>query len=107
MDLKAILEQAQAVQEKLRAAQERLASRTAEGSSGGGLVTAVANGRQELVSVRIDPAAVDPRDVGMLEDLIVAAVNQALARARELVGREMASLAGGLIPGLGGEPPHS
>lgn len=101
MDIEALLKQAQAMQEKLRKVQEEIGRKTAEGQSGGGLVTAVANGRQELMSLRIDPQAVDPRDVKMLEDLIVAAINQAMGKARELAAREMAQVAGGIsIPGI-------
>ncbi len=101
MDIEALLKQAQAMQQKMQQMQEELGRRTVEGQSGGGMVTAVANGRQELVSIRIDPQAVDVQDVPMLEDLVVAAVNQALANAREMVTKEMSALTGGIqIPGL-------
>jgi recombination protein RecR len=74
------------MQDELGRIQEEVAARTVEASAGGGMVTAVANGRRELVSLRIDPQAVDPRDVKMLEDLVLAAVNQALNRARPVLG---------------------
>ena len=81
--------------------QEELASRTVEATVGGGMVTAVANGQQELVALTISPDVVDPDDVEMLEDLIVAAVNEARHQAQELMTQEMGKLTGGVkIPGL-------
>ena len=79
-----------------------MADKTVETTVGGGMVTAVANGKQELASVKIDPEVVDPEDVQMLEDLIVAAVNDVLAKAKDMVSQEMSKLAGGLNlpPGL-------
>ena len=72
-----------------------------DGSSGGGVVKAVVTGKQELVSITIDPAAVDPSDVEMLQDLIVAAVNDALGASRRLAEEKMAAVTGGLrIPGF-------
>jgi hypothetical protein len=85
----------------MRRTQESLATRTVDGESGGGMVSATANGRGEIMKIKIDPQAVDPRDVAMLEDLVAAAVNVALKRARELAEQEMRRATGGLqIPGL-------
>lgn len=97
-----MLKQAQKLQSKIFKIQEELADKTVETTVGGGMVTAVANGKQELASVKIDPEVVDPDDVQMLEDLIVAAVNDVLAKAKDMVSQEMSKLAGGLNlpPGL-------
>lgn len=96
-----IIRQAQQLQAKILKVQEEMANRTAEASAGGGMVTAVANGRQEIVSLRIEKEVVNPEDVEMLQDLIVAAVNAALKKAQEMVAEEMKKLTGGLyIPGL-------
>jgi hypothetical protein len=96
-----LLGQARELQQKLARAQQELRHRTVDVSVGGGMVEARFNGQGELVSLRIDPQAVDPRDVEMLQDLIVAAVNQGSARAREMAQAEIAKLAGPL-PGLMG-----
>jgi DNA-binding YbaB/EbfC family protein len=81
--------------------QEELSLKTVESSSGGGMVTAVVNGRQELVQLKIDPQVIDPEDVEMLQDLVLAAVNDALRKSQELAAGEMTKVAGGLnIPGL-------
>ncbi len=97
-----MLKQAQQLQSKIFKLQEEMADKTVETTVGGGMVTAVANGKQELASVKIDPEVVDPEDVQMLEDLIVAAVNDVLAKAKDMVSQEMSKLAGGfnLPPGL-------
>ncbi|MDX1624552.1 MAG: YbaB/EbfC family nucleoid-associated protein [Gemmatimonadota bacterium] len=96
-----ILQQAQKLQSQVSRVQAELADRTVEASAGGGMVTAVANGQQELVSVEIDPQVVDPDDVEMLEDLVVAAVSEALSRAGEMASEEMKKLTGGMnLPGL-------
>ncbi len=97
-----ILQQAQKMQERMQQVQEQLAELTAEGSAGGGMVTAVANGKQELLEIRIDKQVVDPDDVEMLEDLVVAAVNQALKKAEELAAEEMGKAAGGMLGNLPG-----
>jgi len=76
--------------------QEQLKKRKVEGSAGGGMVTAVMTGELELVALKIDPAVVDPKDVGMLQDLVIAAINQ----AREKLKNEMAAMTGGMIPGM-------
>jgi nucleoid-associated protein EbfC len=104
-DLNALLEQARQVQEEMQKAQERLAGKTVTGTSGGGMVIVTANGKGEIQKVQIDKQAVDPRDVPMLEDLILAAVNGALKAAQEAAAAEnpMAGLAGGLggmFPGI-------
>jgi DNA-binding YbaB/EbfC family protein len=91
-----VIEQARTVQGRMTDMQKRVKDMTAEGSAGGGIVTAVATGAGRIESVRIDPVAVDPRDVEMLEDLITAACNDSLKRAQELVETEMGGLTGGL-----------
>jgi DNA-binding YbaB/EbfC family protein len=89
------------MQQDLARVQQELAETTVEGTAGGGVVKAVANGKQELVSVTIDPSAVDPADVEMLQDLIVAAVTDAQRAARELAETKMAAVTGGLkLPGM-------
>lgn len=102
-DLGGLMQAAQKMQQDVQRLQEELGGKQVEATSGGGMVTVVANGRQEILSIKIDPQAVDARDVGMLEDLVSAAVNQALTKAKELAQREMAALTGGL--GLPGLPP--
>jgi len=100
-DLNAMMQQAQRMQEELLKAQEEAKQKTAEGAAGGGMVTVTITGGLEVRRVKIDPAAVDPKDVGMLEDLVAAAVNQAIAKAQELQAEAMRGAAGGLnIPGL-------
>jgi DNA-binding YbaB/EbfC family protein len=101
-NLQALLQTAQRVQQELSKIQDELAQQTVEGSAGGGMVVAVANGRQQLVSVRIEREVVDPDEIGMLQDLVVAAVNQALAKAAELAQQEMSKVTGGLNMNLGG-----
>ncbi len=96
-----LVRQAQQLQAKMLKVQEEMATRTAEASAGGGMVTAVANGRQELVSIKVEKEVVNPEDVEMLQDLIVAAVNAALKQAQEMVSEEMKKLTGGInLPGL-------
>jgi DNA-binding YbaB/EbfC family protein len=100
-DLGKLMKQAQQVQERLAEMQARLAEKTVEASAGGGMVTVVMNGKHEVVSVKIDPEVVNPSDVEMLEELIIAALNEARTRVDELIRTEMSSLTGGLpIPGL-------
>ncbi|MBP8644937.1 MAG: YbaB/EbfC family nucleoid-associated protein [Syntrophobacteraceae bacterium] len=95
------MQQVKALQEKMAKMQEEMAQKTVESSAGGGMVTVVVNGRQELLGLRIDPQVVDPQDIEMLQDLIVAAVNDALRKSQEMVAGEVGKLAGGLnIPGL-------
>ena len=96
-----LMKQAQAMQSKMLAVQEQTAQKTVEASAGGGMVVAVVNGRQELVSLTIKPEVVDPDDVEMLQDLISAAVNKALADSQAMVKEALAAVTGGLnIPGL-------
>lgn len=96
-----MMKQAQQLQSKMFKLQEELAEKTVETSSGGGMVKVVANGKQQLVSIQIEQEVVDPDDVEMLQDLILAAVNDALAKAQEMVSEEMSKLTGGMnIPGL-------
>ena len=98
-----MMKQVQRMQDEMARLQEELANRRVEGSAGGGAVRVVANGHQELVEVVIDPAAVDPEDVEILQDLVLTAVNDALTQARELAAQEMAKVTGGLkVPGLPG-----
>jgi nucleoid-associated protein EbfC len=95
------MQQVKDLQDKMAKIQAELAQKTIESTAGGGMVTAVVNGRQELVSLKIERQVVDPEDVEMLQDLIVAAVNDAMKKAQELAAGEMGKLAGGLnIPGL-------
>ena len=98
MGFQDLLKQAQEVRDRMKRLQEELGERTVEGSAGGGMVVAVMNGRQELLDLRIEKEVVDPSDVGMLRDLVLAAVNDALARSREVVAAEMAKLTGGILP---------
>jgi DNA-binding YbaB/EbfC family protein len=91
-----LLKQAQKIQSQVTQMQTELGQRRIEASVGGGMVSATVNGRQELIAVRIDPQVVDPNDVEMLEDLIVAAVSEALGRASEMASEEMKKLTGGL-----------
>ncbi len=97
-----ILKQAQKMKAEMERIQAEAAGKTVEGSAGGGMVTAVANGKGELLRVRIDPEVVQGDDLEMLQDLVTAAVNDALHKARELLTQEMSRLAGGLglPPGL-------
>lgn len=95
-----LMRQAQQLQAKMLKVQEEMATRTAEATAGGGMITAVANGRQELVSIKVKKV-VNPEDIEMLQDLIVAAVNAALKKAQEMVSEEMKKLTGGMnLPGL-------
>jgi DNA-binding YbaB/EbfC family protein len=101
-DLGGLLQQAKQLQERLASVQDEIANRTAEGRAGGGMVTAVANGRLEIVRVHIEPALLETPDREMLQDLVVAAVNEALRAARAIIAEEMQKATGGLpIPGLG------
>lgn len=96
-----LMKQAQMIQEKVVKMQEELAGRTVEASAGGGMVTVVANGRHEIVSVKIEPEVAKSGDIEMMEDLFVAAANEALRKVREMLSEEMAKITGGLkIPGL-------
>ena len=99
--MKNMMKQAQQLQAKMMRMQEEVGNRTVESSAGGGMVKVLANGRQQVLSVTIDPEVVDPGDVEMLQDLVVAAVNDAMGKAQEMMAAEMGKLTGGLkIPGL-------
>jgi hypothetical protein len=101
-DMQSLLKQAQEMQRRMHDAQRSLGERILEGSAGGGAVKAYVNGNQELQAVKIQKAAVDPNDVDTLEDLVTAAVRQALTAAKELREREMGKVTGGLnLPGMG------
>lgn len=98
-----IMREAQKLQAEMQRMQEEAKKKTVEASAGGGMVTVVANGANELVSIKIEKDVVNPDDVEMLQDLILAASNEALRRAQQMVSEEMSKLTGGLqIPGLGG-----
>ncbi len=101
-----MMKQTQKLQQQMVAMQEEMAQQTVEGSAGGGMVTAVVNGAQDLVSITIDPEVVDPEDVELLEDLVVAAVSNGHEKARGMMEEKMGRLVpGGLgalgIPGIG------
>ena len=96
-----LMRQAQQLQAKLEKAQEELEKATVEASSGGGAVTVVITGQQQIRSVKISPEVVDPEDVELLEDLVMSAVNEALRESQELAANRLGALTGGLkIPGL-------
>ena len=96
-----ILKQAQQMHTKIAQLQEEMAAKTVEGSSGGGMVNIVMNGKQEILSLRIDPEVVNREDIEMLQDLISAAVNEAIRKSHEMMQEEMKKITGGLsIPGL-------
>ena len=102
MNMGNLLKQAQQMQDRMEKVQAQLAEQTVEGSAGGGMVTAIANGKNELLRIKIDPEVVDPEDAEMLEDLVVAAVNQAMTKAQEMAASEMSKVTGGMMQGLPG-----
>ena len=91
-----LLKQAQQLQTKMAKLQEELEEKTVEASSGGGMVTVVVNGRPEILSINIEPEVIDPDDQEMHQDLIMAAINDGLAKAKHMVSEEMGKLTGGL-----------
>jgi DNA-binding YbaB/EbfC family protein len=96
-----IVKQAKKIQERMARLQEELALKTVEASAGGGMVTVVVNGRNEVLSIRIERDVVNPDDVEMLQDLVLAALNEGLRKAQELVSTEMSKITGGFsIPGM-------
>ena len=100
-NMMSMMKQAQKLQAKMMEMQAEVGNRTVSAASGGGMVEATVNGRQELLSLRIDPEVVSAEDVEMLQDLILAAVNEALNRSREMMAQEMSKLTGGMqIPGM-------
>ena len=97
-----MMKQVQKLQKKMMPLQEGLADQRVEGTAGGGMVVAVVDGKLNVVEIRINPAAVDPEDVEMLEDMVLAAINQGQQKAQEMMDQQMGQLTGGLqIPGLG------
>lgn len=101
VDLNYFIRQANKLTEKIEQRKKELADETVEGKAGDGLVTAVANGVQELKSIKIDPKVIDPADPAMLEDLVTAAVNAALTQSREHMQKELGKISGGVkIPGI-------
>jgi DNA-binding YbaB/EbfC family protein len=97
------MKEAQKLQQQMEKIQAEVARKKVEATAGGGMVTVEANGKQELVSIKIDPEVVSRDDVQMLEDLVLAASNEALRKSREMMQQELGKLTGGLrIPGLGG-----
>jgi nucleoid-associated protein EbfC len=101
VDINYFIRQANKLTEKIEQRKKELAEETMEGKAGDGLVTAVANGVQEIRSIKIDPKAIDPADPAMLEDLVTAAVNAALAQSRDHMQKELAKVSGGVkIPGI-------
>jgi DNA-binding YbaB/EbfC family protein len=96
-----IMKQAQMMQQKMAKLQEEASQKTAEATAGGGVVTAVVNGKNQILSLSIKKEAVDPEDVEMLQDLIMAAVNEALSKVHAEISEQMGKITGGLnIPGL-------
>lgn len=103
MNMEDIMKQAQQFQQRMGQVQEELAAQTITSSVGGGMVTATVNGKHELLSLTIEKEVINPDDAVMLQDLVVAAVNDAMSKAREMAQAEMGKLTGGLnIPGLSG-----
>lgn len=100
-NMNSMMKQAQKLQKKMLQAQQELATQTVEASSGGGMVKVVANGAQKIESIVLEKEVVSPEDVEMLQDLVLAAVNDALRKSQEMVSSEMGKLTGGMkIPGL-------
>lgn len=100
-NMQKMMKQVQKMQADMARIQEELATRMVEASSGGGVVTVTANGKQEVVAIKIKPEAVDPDDVDMLEDLLLAAVKEALKKSQDMATQEMSKVTGGLkVPGL-------
>ncbi len=96
--LQNLMKQAQELQKRLEKVQEELAEMEVEATAGGGMVKVVASGKQELISIEIDPEVINPDDKEMLEDLVLAAVNEALRKSRELAAEEMSKVTGGMMP---------
>ncbi|TRO80608.1 YbaB/EbfC family nucleoid-associated protein [Trichloromonas acetexigens] len=96
-----IMKQAQLMQQKMTRLQEELGERQVEATAGGGMVHAVVNGKQQLLSLKIEKSVVDPEDVEMLQDLVLAAVNEAIKKSQDMMQAEMGKITGGMnIPGL-------
>ncbi|MDQ2966804.1 MAG: YbaB/EbfC family nucleoid-associated protein [Actinomycetota bacterium] len=101
MDMNQLFQQMSQMQEQMQKAQAELANETVEATAGGGMVTVVANGAGEIKQIKIDPKAIDPNDGEMLEDMILAAVNEAIRSAQSLMESKLGGLAGGALGGLG------
>ena len=101
MDMNQLFEQMGQMQEQMQKAQAELANETVEATAGGGMVTVIANGAGEIRQIKIDPKAIDPNDAEMLEDMILAAVNEAIRSAQSLMESKLGGLAGGALGGLG------
>jgi DNA-binding YbaB/EbfC family protein len=101
MDMNQLFQQVGQMQEQMQKAQAELANETVEATAGGGMVTVVANGSGEIKQIKIDPKAIDPNDPEMLEDMILAAVNEAIRSAQSLMESKLGGLAGGALGGLG------
>jgi len=98
-----MMKMAQKIQSQIAKIHEEMAQKTVEVSSGGGMVTVIANGQQEIVSLKIEPEVIDSDDIEMMQDLITAAVNEALRKSRDMLSEEMNKVTGGLnIPGFPG-----
>lgn len=101
MNMQQMMKQARKMQEQMAAMQENLAQTTVDASAGGGMVKVTVNGDMQIVSLKLDPEAVDPEDVEMLEDMITAAVNEAVRGVADIANKQMGSITGGLnIPGM-------
>jgi DNA-binding YbaB/EbfC family protein len=101
MDMDKLMQQMGQMQEQMQKAQDELANETVEATAGGGMISVVANGAGEIKQIKIDPKAIDPDDPEMLEDMIVAAVNEAIRSAHSLMESKLGGLAGGALGGLG------
>jgi nucleoid-associated protein EbfC len=101
MDMNQLFQQMGQMQEQMQKAQAELANETVEATAGGGMVTVIANGAGEIKQIKIDPKAIDPNDAEMLEDMILAAVNEAIRSAQSLMESKLGGLAGGALGGLG------
>jgi nucleoid-associated protein EbfC len=101
MDMDKLLQQVGQMQEQMQKAQEELSNETVEATAGGGMVKVVANGSGEVKEIKIDPKAIDPDDPEMLEDMILAAVNEAVRSAHSLMETKLGGMAGGALGGLG------
>lgn len=103
MNIQQIMKQAQKMQKKMEEIQAKAAEEVVEATAGGGMVTVKVNGKQEVVSISIEKSVVDPEDVDMLQDLVVAAINEGIKRSKDMVSEKMSSVTGGLglnFPGL-------
>ncbi len=101
MNMGKMMKQVQKMQAEMARVQEELAEREVKANAGGGMIEVTANGKQEIIDIKIDPESVDPDDVEMLEDMVLAAVNEAMRQAQEMASEEMQKVTGGLnIPGL-------